>query len=155
MNTDVQPIPPGYHTITPYIIVKDAHKAIDFYQRALGAELLFKMDAPGGKIGHSELKIGDSRIMMADEHPDIGAVAPEGKTRSFSLMVYVPDVDRVFNQAIAAGAKVINPLENKFYGDRMGTIEDPFGHQWHLGMTVENVSPEEMEIRAKKAYGLS
>ncbi len=151
MDTQVNPIPKGYHSLTPYLIVNNASEAIEFYKKAFGAKEIFRMDAPNGKIGHCELQIGDSRIMMADEHPEMGANAPSSEGgRAFSLLIYVENVDEVFNRAVEAGAKVIKPLKNEFYGDRMGTIQDPFGHNWNLGMHVENVSPEEMKIRLEK-----
>lgn len=152
MQNQVNPIPEGYHSLTPYLIVKDAAKAIEFYKKAFGASELFHMDAPGGKIGHCELQIGDSRIMLADEFPEMGSSAPTAGGRAFSLMVYVENVDEVFKRAVDAGAKVIKPLKNEFYGDRMGTIQDPFGHNWHLGSHVEDVSEAEMQKRAKENW---
>lgn len=153
MQNHVNPIPEGYHSITPYIIVKDAARAIEFYKEAFGAKELFRMDSPEGNISHCELQIGDSRIMLADEFPDRGALAPEASgPRGVALLIYVDDVDGIFERAVNAGAKVLRPLKNEFYGDRMGTIQDPFGHNWHLGMTVENVSPEEMKRRSDKMW---
>jgi PhnB protein len=153
MQTQVNHIPKGYHTITPYLIVKDAAKAITFYKNAFGAKEIFRMDTPNGKIGHAELQIGDSRIMMGDESPDMGAVAPLGeKMSSFSLLIYVEDVDLLFKRAIEAGATVLRPLKDEFYGDRMGTLQDPFGHVWNLGMHIEDVSPEEMKKRAEEMW---
>lgn len=152
MENEVSPIPEGYHSITPYLIVKDATKAIDFYKKAFGAKEIFRMDAPGGKIGHCELMIGDSRIMMADEFPDMGSTAPEGANRSFSLMIYVENVDEFFDMAVDHGARIIKPLKDQFYGDRMGTIQDPFGHNWHVASHIEDVSTEEMQKRAQAAW---
>ena len=148
----VSPIPEGYHTVTPYLIVKDAAAAIEFYKKALGAVELFRMEAPGGKIGHAEIRIGDSPVMLADEYPDMGYKGPEslGGT-SVSLMVYVADVDKVYRQAIAAGGKELRPLQNQFYGDRSGTLSDPFGHMWTISSHVEDVSEEEMAKRAEAA----
>jgi len=148
----VKPKPDGYHSITPYIYVADARKAIEFYTKVFGAQELFRMDEPGGKVGHAELRIGDSVVMLADEHPEIGARSPKayGGTPS-CLLLYVEDVDRVFKQAIATGARELRPVENKFYGDRSGMVEDPFGHQWAIATHVEDVAPEEMQERAKAA----
>ena len=148
----VSPIPEGYHSVTPYLILKNAAAAIEFYKKAFGAVELFRMEAPGGKIGHAEIKIGDSHVMLADEYPDMGYKGPEslGGT-SVSLMVYVDDVDKIYPQAIAAGGKEMRPLQNQFYGDRPGTLTDPFGHVWTISTHVEDVSEEEMAKRAKAA----
>lgn len=149
MTNKVNPIPEGYHSVTPYLVLRNAARAIDFYKEAFGAQELFRMPAPGGRIGHAELQIGTSKIMMADEHPEIGAVGPETRGGStVSLMLYVEDVDTVFDRAVKAGAKADRPVENQFYGDRMGSLTDPFGHVWHVASHVEDVSPEEMERRA-------
>ena len=148
----VKPVPDGYHTVTPYLIVQGAAQAIDFYKKALGAEELMRFPGPDGRIGHAELRIGDSSIMLADEHPQMGAVGP--KTRggtTVGLVLYVPDVDQRVAMATAAGAKLERPVQNQFYGDRSGTIIDPFGHQWTIATHVEDVPPEEMEARAKAA----
>lgn len=152
METEIRSIPEGYHSLTPYLIVKNAASAIAFYQKAFGAKEIFRMDAPGGKIGHCELQIGDSRIMLADEFPDMGARAPVGGDRAFSLMLYVENVDEFFKRAIEAGAKVLRPLKDEFYGDRMGTLQDPFGHNWHVATHVEDVSEEEMQKRATENW---
>ena len=148
----VSPIPEGYHSVTPYLIVKNAAAAIEFYKKALGAAELFRMEAPGGKIGHAEIRIGDSHVMLADEYPDMGYKGPEslGGT-SVHLMVYVSDVDKTYPQAIAAGGKEIRPLQTQFYGDRSGTLADPFGHVWTISTHVEDVSEEEMAKRAAAA----
>ena len=152
----VKPIPEGYHNVTPYLVVDGAAKAIDFYKKVFGAAEKMRMPSPGGKVGHAELTLGDSMIMLADEHPDMGARAPHAFGGSaVSLMVYVPDVDATVKTAIAAGAKVVRPVENQFYGDRMGTIEDPFGHRWYVATHVEDVPPEEMAKRAAAAMGKS
>lgn len=146
--------PASYHTVTPYLIVHDGVKAITFYQEAFGATELFRMAGPGGKIGHAELKLGDSTIMLADEHPEMGARSPKTIGGSpVSLLVYVPDVDATFAKAVKAGCKVLRPVENKFYGDRAGQLEDPFGHTWSLATHVEDVSPAEMERRAAALHG--
>ena len=151
MPDKVKAIPDGYHTLTPYICVRNAAEAIEFYKKALGAEEIYRFPAPGGKIGHAELQIGSSRLMMADEFPDMPdaiAVSPPalGGT-TFGFNVYVEDVDSRWKRAVDAGAKVKRPLENKFYGDRSGTFEDPFGHLWTISSHVEDVSPEEMQRR--------
>jgi PhnB protein len=144
----VKPIPEGYHSITPYLIIKGAAKAIDYYKQAFGATELCRMEGPGGCIGHAELKIGDSPIMMADEFPDMGWKSPQTYGgSSVTILVYVPNVDEVFNRAVAAGGKVLKPLKNEFYGDRSGTLADPFGHTWTVATHVEDVPPEEMERR--------
>jgi PhnB protein len=149
----VSPIPKGFHSVTPYLIVKGAAQAIDYYKKVFGATELFRMDGPGGKVGHAELQIGDSRIMLADENPSMGqgytSASSLGAT-PVSLYLYVPDVDRVVERAVAAGAKTLRPVEDQFYGDRSGQIQDPFGHLWGIATHVEDVSPAEMEERAKK-----
>lgn len=146
----VKPIPDGYHTATPYMIVKGAADAIAFYKAAFGATELMRMADPTGKVGHAEIRIGDSPIMLADEHPEIGAVGPQtlgGSTTSFLL--YVEDVDAGFERAVAAGAKVVRPVRDQFYGDRSGTVEDPFGHKWTIATHTEDLSPEQMNERAQ------
>ncbi len=146
----VKPIPEGYHAVTPHLIVRGAADAIDFYQKAFGAVELLRMPSPDGKIGHAEIKIGDSPIMLADEHPEMGYQGPHSIGGSpVSLMIYVEDVDTVFNQAVAAGATVKEALQDKFYGDRIGTLVDPFGHRWHVSTHKEDVSMEEMQERMK------
>jgi PhnB protein len=149
-----KPIPEGYHSITPYLIIRGAAEAIEFYKKAFGATEMFRFPAPGGKIGHAEIKIGDSPIMLADEFADMGYKGPESLGGSpVSIMLYVEDVDTVFNRAVDAGASVKEALQDKFYGDRMGSLVDPFGHRWHIGTHKEDVSMEEMERRAKSAHG--
>ena len=145
-----KPIPEGYHSVTPYLIINGAAEAIAYYTKAFGATELFRMPAPGGKIGHAEIKIGDSPIMLADEAPEMGYKGPKTLGGSpISIMIYVDDVDTVFNQAIAAGGTEQRPLKDQFYGDRSGTLEDPFGHVWHVATHKEDVSPEQMEERMK------
>jgi PhnB protein len=144
----VQPIPAGYHSVTPYITVRGAAKALEFYKKAFGAVETMRFDGPGGTIGHAEIRIGDSPLMLSDEWPEMGARSPEslgGSTGGFCI--YVADCDALFNQAIAAGATVMKPLENQFYGDRSGTVIDPFGHKWTFATHIEDVSPEEMRRR--------
>ena len=152
MKNAVKPIPDNYHAVTPYLIIKEAAKAIDFYKKVFGATEVMRMPGPGGKVMHAELKIGDSVIMLADENPEMDARSPQsfGGT-PVSLMVYVEDVDSVFKRAISAGAKELRPLQNQFYGDRSGTISDPFGHKWTVSTHVEDVSPEEMQRRMAAA----
>jgi len=145
-----KPIPDGYHSVTPYLIINGATAALDYYTKAFGAIELFRMPAPEGKIGHAEIKIGDSPIMLADEFPEMGYKSPKSLGGSpVSIMIYVDDVDTVFKQAIAAGGKEQRPVKDQFYGDRSGTLEDPFGHVWHVATHKEDVSAEEMERRAK------
>jgi len=145
-----KPIPDGYHSVTPYLIIKGAADAIEFYKKAFGASELFRFPAPDGKIGHAEIKIGDSPIMLADEVPEMGYKSPKSLGGSpVSIMIYVEDVDTIFEQAIAAGGKVQKPVKDQFYGDRLGTLEDPFGHVWHVSTHKEDVSVEEMERRMK------
>lgn len=148
----VKPIPEGYHSVTPYLIINGASEAIEFYKKAFAATELFRFPAPGGKIGHAEIKIGDSPIMLADEYPDMGYKGPQSLGGSpITLMIYVEDVDNVFNRAVGAGATVKEAVQDKFYGDRSGSVIDPFGHIWHVATHKEDVSMEEMERRAKAA----
>ena len=147
----VDPIPSNYPRVTPYLIVDGAADAIDFYCRVLGATERGRMPGPDGKIGHAELELGDSLIMLADAFPEMGAKSAKaiGDT-PVTIMVYVEDVDGVFARAINAGAKVVQPAEDQFWGDRMGTVVDPFGHKWMLGTHIEDVPPDEMEKRGKQ-----
>jgi PhnB protein len=148
----VKPIPEGYHSVTPYLIISGASDAIEFYKKAFGAAELFRFPAPDGKIGHAEIKIGDSPIMLADEYPAMGYKGPQSLGGSpITLMIYVEDVDNVFNRAVDAGATVKEAVQDKFYGDRTGTLTDPFGHVWHISTHQEDVSMEELERRAKTA----
>ncbi len=152
MAAKVKPIPDGYHTATPYLILGDAGKAIEFYKRAFGATELLRMPAPGGKVGHAEIKIGDSMIMLADEFPDMGHKGPASLGGTpVSIMLYVKDVDATCAQAVSAGGKITKPVQDQFYGDRLGTLTDPFGHVWHIATHVEDVPPDELERRAKEA----
>ncbi len=148
----VKPIPDGYPPVTPYLIVDGASAAIDFYRAVLGATERMRMPAPEDKVGHAELEIGDSLIMLADEHPDMNAHGPKtvGGT-PVTLHVYVEDADAVFDRAVEAGAKALRPVESKFYGDRSGEFEDPFGHRWNVATHVEDVSPDEMAKRMAEA----
>lgn len=147
----VKPIPDGYGSVTLYLYIKGASDAIEFYKRVFGAQEIFRLPAPNGKIGHAELKIGNSIVMLADEHPEMKVVGPQtlGGT-TCGILLYVDHVDDVFARAVTAGAKVDRPIQDQFYGDRSGTIVDPFGHKWTISTHVEDVSPEEMDRRMKK-----
>jgi PhnB protein len=146
-------IPDGYHTVTPYLVMRDAAQAIDFYKRALGATEMFRFDTPDGKIGHAEIKVGDSVIMLADEMPDMGYRGPQTLGgAAVSLMLYVEDVDKQFQRAVDAGAKVKQEVTDQFYGDRSGTFEDPFGHVWTIATHVEDVSQDELMKRAAATH---
>jgi PhnB protein len=151
MTSKAKPVPEGYHTATPYLILKDAAAAIDFYKKAFGAVELERIPTPGGRIAHAEIKIGDSPFMMTDENPDFpdykSPVSRGGSTTHIYL--YVEDADKVFSQAIAAGATQISPLEDQFYGDRVGGLRDPFGHVWYVATRFENLSEAELLERAK------
>ena len=145
----VKPIPEGHPAVSPYLIVDGAARALDFYKKAFGATELFRMEAPGGKIGHAEIKIGDSVVMLADVHADVEAHDPHHyKGSPVSLHLYVEDVDKAAKQAVAAGATVKRAVQDQFYGDRSGTFEDPFGHTWHISTHKEDLSPEEIGRRA-------
>ena len=150
----VKPIPDGYPRVTPYLYIGDARQAIDFYKSILGAEERMSMPGPDGKIGHAELTIGESVIMLADEFPDMGALGPKSVGGSpVTIHVYVQDVDDTFDRAVKAGASVLRPVEDKFYGDRGGEFEDPYGHRWSIATHVEDVSPEEMQERMGQMPG--
>lgn len=150
----VNPIPKGYHAITPYLIIDGARAAIEIYQKVFGAKKLMAMDGPDGKVGHAEMKIGDSHFMLADECPEMGAKGPRSSGgASVQMVVYIKDVDSVAKKALAAGMKEVRPVQDQFYGDRMGTFEDPFGHIWCIATHIEDVSPAEMKKRVKAAYG--
>jgi PhnB protein len=147
----VKPIPEGYHSLTPYLICDGAAKAIEFYKKAFGAKETLRMPSPGGKIGHAEIKIGDSMLMLADEHPEMDARGPRTIGGSpASLVLYVKDVDAVYARAVAAGAKEKRPVADQFYGDRAGTVEDPFGHTWHIHTHTEDLTSEEIARRMPK-----
>ncbi|QDU39392.1 Glyoxalase-like domain protein [Maioricimonas rarisocia] len=144
----VKPIPDGYHSITPYLLIKGAAKAIDFYAKAFGAQEKMRLVGPDGRIGHAELKIGDSHIMLADEHPEMDAFAPETPGRSgVGILLYVENVDEVVERAVTAGAEIERPLYDQFYGDRSATLLDPFGHMWTVATHIEDVTPEEIQQR--------
>ena len=141
-------IPDGYHSVTPYLIIKGADRAIDFYKKVFGAAQRMRMDGPNGTVGHAEIEIDGSAIMLADEFPDMGYRSPQsiGGT-AVSLHLYVKDVDDCFNRAVAAGAKALRSVQDQFYGDRSGTVEDPFGHVWTISTHKEDLSPEELQNR--------
>ena len=152
MTKKVSPIPEGYHTVTPYLIIKGAAAALEFYKKAFGATEVVRMAQPDGKIGHAEIRIGDSMIMLADEFPEMDALSPQSRGGTpVSLHLYVEDVDKVFNQAVAAGATVKRPLADQFYGDRTGGLADPYGHSWYVATHKEDLSPEEIKKRAAAA----
>lgn len=144
----VRPVPAGYHTVTPYLIVRGGAKAIEFYKQAFNATEEVRMPMPDGRIGHAEIRIGDSHVMLADEMPEMKIVGPQslGGT-SVGIALYVEDCDAVFKQAIAAGGKIERDLQDQFYGDRNGTLIDPFGHKWTVSTHKEDLTPEEMNLR--------
>ena len=149
-----EPIPSNYPRVMPYLIVDGAADAITFYESVLGATERMRMAGPDGRVGHAELEVGDSVIMLADENPDMDALGPRSIGGSpVAIHVYVEDVDAAFDRALGAGAKTLRPIEDRFYGDRSGTLEDPFGHRWDLATHVEDVPPEEMSRRAKEMMG--
>ncbi len=144
-------IPDGYHSVTPYLIVNGAAAAIAFYKDAFGATELMRMPTPDGKIGHAEIKIGDSAIMLADEYPEMGYKSPQSIGGSaVSLMIYLEDVDSTFARAIDKGARALQPIKDQFYGDRSGTLQDPFGHVWTLATHIEDIPPDELRRRAEE-----
>jgi len=155
MSGKVNPVPEGYHTVTPYLVVNDGAAAIEFYKKAFGAEVAFCMPGPSGQgVAHAEIKIGNSMVMMGEEWPGSGISAPGPlKGTTVAIHLYVEDVDASFKRAIDAGATSLGPVMDMFWGDRMGKATDPFGHVWSLGSHIEDVSPEEMAQRAKKAMG--
>jgi PhnB protein len=152
MASSSQAVPQGYHSVTPYLTIDGAAAAIDFYKRAFGATEVMRMPAPGGKVGHAEIEIDGSRIMLGDEYPAMGARGPRAYGGSpVSLHLYVADVDAVARQAVAAGAKELRPVKDQFYGDRTGSFEDPFGHVWHIATHQEDLAPDELKRRAAEA----
>ena len=152
MAGTVRAIPAGYHSVTPYMICKGAADAIEYYKKAFGAVEEVRMAGPDGRIGHAELKIGDSYVMLADEHPDMGIYSPPHYGGSpVSVLLYVENADATVNAAVTAGAKITRPLKDEFYGDRAATITDPFGHQWYIHTHIKDVTPEEMQRAATGA----
>jgi PhnB protein len=152
--TKVKPAPDDYPRVTPYLCVDGANAAIEFYTTVLGATERMRIPSPGGRIGHAELEIGDSLIMLSDEHPEMDVRGPRsiGGT-PVTLSLYVEDVDRVFERALQAGARALRPVQDQFYGDRSGQFEDPFGHRWNVATHIEDVPPDEMARRAAKLMG--
>ncbi|HEV7517074.1 MAG TPA: VOC family protein [Thermoanaerobaculia bacterium] len=154
MGSGVKPIPDEYQGVTPYLCVRDAASAILFYQQALGATEVVRLAGPSGKIGHADLKIGGAHIMLSDEFPEMGVRSPQSLGGSpVSLELYTEDVDALFARAVAAGAKVLRPVADQFYGDRGGKLEDPFGHVWWIATHKAEVSPDEMKRRAAALFG--
>lgn len=157
MATKVKAIPDGYHSVTPYLSIKGAKEALAFYKRAFGAEEIYKLEMPDGRLGHAEIQIGSSRLMLSDEMPEMAeAMTRSPKTLNGSttgFCIYLEDVDTRFQQAIAAGGTVKRPVSTQFYGDRSGTLQDPFGHFWTLSTHVEDVPPDEMKSRMAKLMG--
>ncbi len=148
-KTRVQAIPAGYSEVTPYLSIRGAAEAIEFYKKAFGAKELMRMPGPEGKLGHAEVRIGGSRIMLSDEYAAMDFLGPQSRGgTTVHLHVYVKDVDAVVARAEAAAAKVVRPVANQFYGDRTGSVQDPFGHVWHFATHVEDVPPKEMKRRA-------
>jgi PhnB protein len=153
MKSQVKPIPKGYHSVTPYLVVDNADAAIRFYLKAFGAVEVFRMDGPDHKVAHAEIQIGDSRVMLSDEVPAMKIHSPKALGGSpVSLMIYLEDVDHVFKAAVKAGATVMRPVEDMFYGDRSGTVTDPFGHTWTLSTHKEDLTAEEIQHRAMAVH---
>jgi PhnB protein len=154
MTGKAKPIPDGYQAATPYLCVKDAAAAIEFYKKAFGAIELLRIVGPDGKVGHAEMKIGNAPIMLSDEYPEMQVVSPQTLGgSSVTIMIFFEDVDALAKQAVAAGAKLVRQVEDQFYGDRSGLLEDPFGHRWSVATRKEDMTPEEMRKRAKALYG--
>jgi len=149
MSSAVRSIPKGYHTVTPILSIKGAAEALEFYKKAFGAQELMRFAQPDGRIAHAEIQIGDSRIMMADEFPEMNFRSPKSYGGTpVGIMLYTENVDAFVERAVGAGAKLVRPVQNQFYGDRTGSIEDPFGHSWHVATHVEDVPPDELQRRA-------
>lgn len=156
MIAKVKPVPEGFHTATPYLIITNAARAIEFYKEVFGATEITRLVTPDGRVGHAEIKIGDSRLMLADEFPEWDARSPQTIGGSaVHIMLYVEDVDAVVSRAVGAGAKLFKPVEDQFYGDRTGSLTDPFGHKWTIATHQEDVSVEEMKRRASALLGMS
>ena len=152
----VKPIPDGYNSVIPYLHIKGAAQALEFYKSAFGAKEVVRMPGPGGQVMHAELKIGDSMIMLSDEHPQMGALGPQSVGGTpVTLHLYVENVDAVVQKAVAAGATLDQPVKDQFYGDRSGLLTDPFGHKWHVATHIEDVSPEDLKVRAAAAMSQS
>ncbi len=154
MTSKVRPIPEGYHTATPYLTIRNAAQALDFYKRAFGATEVMRMTSPDGRVGHAEIRIGDSAIMLSDEFPDMDARSPQMIGGSpVMIHLYVEDADALVKRAVDAGATLQRPVEDQFYGDRAGKLADPFGHVWWIATHVEDVPPQEIEKRAAAMFG--
>ncbi len=154
MAGKASPIPPGFNTVSVHLFVRGAAQAIEFYQKAFGAEVKSAMPGPGGKIMHAEIKIGDSTIMLADEFPEMGALSPAAIGGSPVVVhIYVNDADALWNRAVAAGAKITMPIADMFWGDRYGKLEDPFGHRWSIATHMEDLTGEEIAARHAKLFG--
>ena len=153
MSDEVRPIPEGFHSLTPYLVVKDAAKAIDFYSRALGAQERYRMAAPDGSIMHAEIQVGDSILMLAEENPQMGTQSPQALNgTAVNLFLYVEDADASFKQAIDAGAKELLAPQDMFWGDRYGKLQDPFGHEWSIATHTEDLTPEQIGERAQAMF---
>jgi PhnB protein len=153
MPSNVKPIPDGHHTVAPYLAIKSAVGALEFYKKAFGATETYKLIVPDGRLGHAELRLGDSLIMLSDEFPEFGGKAPEALGGSpVSIHLYVEDVDAFVKRAVAAGARVLKPVADQFYGDRSGQLEDPYGHLWWVAAHKEDVAPEEMQKRVRALF---
>ena len=154
MSSKVSPIPEGYHSVTPYLLIGGASAAIDFYVRAFGAVEALRLTTPDGRIGHAEIRIGDSHLMLADEHPEMDFLGPQSRGGTCVTMhLYVADADAVFARAIAAGAKELRPLCDQFYGDRSGAVTDPWGHVWSIASRIEDINSDEIQRRFQELYG--
>jgi PhnB protein len=154
MTDNVKPIPDGYHTVTPYLTIKNAAAALDFYKQAFGAEECFRMTDPQGKVGHAEIRIGDSSIMLCDEFPEMGGTSPDTLGGSpVMIHLYVEQVDALVDRAVKAGGRLERPVADQFYGDRAGMVVDPFGHKWWIASHVEEVAPDEIKKRAAAMFG--
>jgi PhnB protein len=154
MSSKVSPIPEGYHSVTPYLLIGGASAAIDFYVRAFGAVESLRLTGPDGRIGHAEIRIGDSHLMLADEHPEMDFLGPQSRGGTCVTMhLYVADADAVFARAIAAGAKELRPLCDQFYGDRSGAVTDPWGHVWSIASRIEDITSDEIQRRFQELYG--
>jgi len=154
MPSKAKPVPDGHRTVAPYLAIKNAVSALEFYQKAFGAKETYRLVLPDGRLGHAEIRLGDSLIMLADEFPELGGKAPESLGGSpVSIHLYVEDVDAFVKRAVAAGARVLKPVTDQFYGDRSGQLEDPYGHLWWVATHKEDVAPEEMQKRVRALFG--
>jgi PhnB protein len=154
MPSKVKPVPDGHRTVAPYLAIKNAVSALEFYQKAFGAKETYRLVLPDGRLGHAEIRLGDSLIMLADEFPEFGGKAPESLGGSpVSIHLYVEDVDAFVKRAVAEGARLLKPVADQFYGDRSGQLEDPYGHLWWVATHKEDVAPEEMQKRVRALFG--